>query len=355
MKKRRYLIAAISVLLAVILVLSGCKGKDDSVNKTAGGVGGSDLNSETVTAEPTTQSPRYTAQDKLIALTFDDGPRESTTNRILDVLAKNGGVATFFVVGYNIDGNASTIKRAKEMGCEIGNHSNDHKTLTKCSYDTLREQVDKPNEAIKTLTGSAPVLFRAPGGAFKGVTQDIGMPLIQWSVDTNDWKFKDAAHKGRSQEQRTADLNKIAENVIENAKKGDIVLMHDIYDFSADLCELIVPGLVEKGFKLVTVSEMYEAYGETLENGEVYYSINPDSPAIANPQPDAIIEPGKYTVATSGSVLNMRVEPDAGTQVIEKIPNGTQIDVTKAVKGWAYVTYNSASGWVCSAYLSKSA
>lgn len=351
MKTSKVILALTALVLAAAMLLSACGVKDDSKTTAAGtsSAGEPAMTEEPATEEPTTAKPKYSPSDKLIALTFDDGPRSSTTNRVLDLLERSGGVATFFLVGYNIPDNAEVIKRAAAMGCSIGNHTKDHKILTKCSADTIKAQVNGVNSLLRNM-GIEPTLFRAPGGAFKGVKDQIGMPLIQWSIDTEDWKFKDASHKGRSAEERTADLNRIADMVFSQAKGGSIVLMHDIYDFTADLCEIVIPGLVERGFKLVTVDQLFEAYGEKLENGVVYYSAKLPEPS-ARPASAEPIAAGKYTVSTSGSVLNMRVSPDADSQVLEKIPNGTIVEVTKSVLGWAYVTYNSAQGWVSSAYL----
>lgn len=351
MKTSKVILALTALVLAAAMLLSACGVKDDSKTTAAGtsSAGEPAMTEEPATEEPTTAKPKYSPSDKLIALTFDDGPRSSTTNRVLDLLERSGGVATFFLVGYNIPDNAEVIKRAAAMGCSIGNHTKDHKILTKCSADTVKAQVNGVNSLLRDM-GVEPTLFRAPGGAFKGVKDQIGMPLIQWSIDTEDWKFKDASHKGRSAEERTADLNRIADMVFSQAKGGSIVLMHDIYDFTADLCEIVIPGLVERGFKLVTVDQLFEAYGEKLENGVVYYSAKLPEPS-ARPASAEPIAAGKYTVSTSGSVLNMRVSPDADSQVLEKIPNGTIVEVTKSVLGWAYVTYNSAQGWVSSAYL----
>lgn len=351
MKTSKVILALTALVLAAAMLLSACGVKDDSKTTAAGtsSAGEPAMTKEPATEEPTTAKPKYSPSDKLIALTFDDGPRSSTTNRVLDLLERSGGVATFFLVGYNIPDNAEVIKRAAAMGCSIGNHTKDHKILTKCSADTIKAQVNGVNSLLRDM-GIEPTLFRAPGGAFKGVKDQIGMPLIQWSIDTEDWKFKDASHKGRSAEERTADLNRIADMVFSQAKGGSIVLMHDIYDFTADLCEIVIPGLVERGFKLVTVDQLFEAYGEKLENGVVYYSAKLPEPS-ARPASAEPIAAGKYTVSTSGSVLNMRVSPDADSQVLEKIPNGTIVEVTKSVLGWAYVTYNSAQGWVSSAYL----
>lgn len=351
MKTSKVILALTALVLAAAMLLSACGVKDDSKTTAAGtsSAGEPAMTEEPATEEPTTAKPKYSSSDKLIALTFDDGPRSSTTNRVLDLLERSGGVATFFLVGYNIPDNAEVIKRAAAMGCSIGNHTKDHKILTKCSADTIKAQVNGVNSLLRDM-GVEPTLFRAPGGAFKGIKDQIGMPLIQWSIDTEDWKFKDASHKGRSAEERTADLNRIADMVFSQAKGGSIVLMHDIYDFTADLCEIVIPGLVERGFKLVTVDQLFEAYGEKLENGVVYYSAKLPEPS-ARPASAEPIAAGKYTVSTSGSVLNMRVSPDADSQVLEKIPNGTIVEVTKSVLGWAYVTYNSAQGWVSSAYL----
>lgn len=345
MKRKKLFLTLISLLLAATVLFSACGTPNEG--ETTGEDGG--RVEESVTAEPTTAKQSLSASDKLIALTFDDGPRSTTTNKVLDILEENGGVATFFVVGYNISDNAEVLKRAAKMGCAIGNHSKGHKTLTKCTDAEIKEQVQSVNSQLSDL-GIDCHLFRVPGGAFKGVESKIGMPLIQWSVDTEDWKYKDASHKGRTDEERTADLNKIADRVISDARSGDIILMHDIYDFTADLCGIVVPGLVEKGFKLVTVEQLFEAYGEKLENGKVYRKATAPEPT-ARPASAEPIAAGKYIVSTGGSVLNLRSKPDAQSQIIEKIPNGTQLDVIKAEVGWAYVTYNSAQGWVSTKYL----
>lgn len=349
MKKGKFILPFTAILLCLAMIFASCSGKPDS--NSPSGAGGSDIapenSSEISTEQPTSTKPKYTADDKLIALTFDDGPSAKATNRILDMLEENGSTATFFVVGYNIEDNISIIKRAQKLGCEIANHSNDHKNLTKCSASELRRQVDTPNELLKSLTGTAPKLFRTPGGNFKDIEEDIGMPIIQWSIDTNDWRYKDASNKNRTEAQRNADLEKISKKVIDNAESGDIVLMHDIYTFTADLCELIIPGLIEKGFKLVTVSEMYEAYGTELKSGKVYYSIDVIPASV---EPIAI---GSYKVKTNGGMLNVRAETDSNSESLAKIPNGTPLTVLRSVAGWAYVEYNSVRGWVNANFLEK--
>ena len=123
--------------------------------------------------------------------------------------------------------------------------------------------------------------------------------------------------------------------------------MHDIYDFTVDLCEIIIPALTEKGFKLVTVSEMYSAYGVELKNGKVYYDID------VIPADVKALEVGNYMVKTNGGMLNVRVDTDVHSESLAQIPNGTPIKVIKTVPGWAYVKYDGAEGWVNAKFLIK--
>lgn len=342
--KKRHLSALAALLIALSMLLAGCIEK----NPVPDGEGGSDI----AVITETTAADRPTAEDKLIALTYDDGPHSVYTDKILDILEENGATATFFVVGYNIEKNLNTIRRAQAIGCEIGNHSNDHKNLTNCDLATIRSQVDTPNEKIKEHTDAEMVLFRAPGGAFNDVTDKIGMPLIQWSIDTEDWKSKDSAHKNRTEEERNAELRRIADEVVQSAEKGDIILMHDIYNFTADLSAIVIPELKEKGFRIVSVSEMYEAYGKPLKDGEVYYNIEFTEASSAT-NSTAILETGEYKVKTKGGSLNIRIEPKQDSQSIDKLSNGDSVTVIKSVPGWAFIKAPGASGWVNAAYLSK--
>ncbi len=347
--KKRFLYALTALLLTLSMIFTACTPKTPLPE----GEGGSDIavSNEANTNKETTK-PRFSSEDKLIALTYDDGPHSVHTNKILDILEENGAKATFFIVGYNIDKNIDTIKRAQAMGCEIGNHTDDHKILTKCDNKTILSQVSEPNQKIKEITGIEMTLFRAPGGAFKDITDKIGMPLIQWSIDTEDWKAKDAAHKGRTKEERNAELRRIADEVVADAEKGDIILMHDIYSFTADLTAIVVPKLVEKGFKIVSVSEMYEAYGKSLNDGEVYYNIE-FAQESSTVQSTVVLEAGTYTVKTKGGNLNVRIEPKQDSQSIGKLANGDGVTVIKSIPGWAFIEAPGSKGWVNSAYLIK--
>jgi peptidoglycan/xylan/chitin deacetylase (PgdA/CDA1 family) len=345
MKKTSVIISLIIVFAVFLTVLASCD-TNTSQKPEPSGQGGYDIETTNESTKSPSTTSEYTKEDKLIALTFDDGPNSASTNKILDILEENNSVGTFFVVGYNIEKNAETIKRASDMGCEIGNHSDGHKNLTKCTESELREQVDNANKKLKDITGISPTLFRVLGGNYQGVEADSGMPLIQWNIDTEDWKYKDNAHPERTAEEREEKLKSIADRVIAEAKSGDIILLHDIYNFTADLTDLIVKGLVEQGFKLVTVSEMFDAFGEELENGIVYRSAN--QPAV-----NAAVALGNYIIASKYDSVNVRLEPSLDSDILTSIPNRTAVTVKKSVTKWAYVEFEGGSGWISSAFLFK--
>ena len=351
MHKKKLFLSVVALMLCALFVFSSCKTDgnvdepESSTNEVGEGIDVGGQENQTVT-EPSTQPKPST--EKLIALTYDDGPNPSTTNRILNTLKKNNSVATFFIVGNRIDSGADSIRRAVDMGCEIANHTYSHKYLNEISASERSSQISRVNDEIKEKFGVEVELLRAPGGKYKGVTDKVGMPLIQWSIDTNDWRHKDVSSKPRSEEQRQKEMDDIVDHVMSNVKSGDIILMHDIYDFTADLSEILIPKLVKEGYKLVTVSEMYKAYCEPLESGEVYFNCAL-KPVVQLSEP---IPAGEYVVATkSGGNLNLRSEASTGSDVLIEIPNQTVVTVTEAVEGWAKTSYNGHVGWVSTAYL----
>lgn len=200
-----------------------------------------------------------------IALTFDDGPRVSPTNRILDVLEQYNARATFFVVGDNLGENTQeTMKRMVSLGCEIGNHTLDHTYLTEVDSETMLEKIDGNNEKIKEIAGVTCRLVRPPGGYVNDTLQELAsQPLIMWTVDTRDWETRDAS--------------KVIPIVESEVCDGAIILMHDIYDSTAQAVETIVPELVNKGYQIVTVSELAYLKGIQLEPGQKYYSIEAEN------------------------------------------------------------------------------
>ena len=187
----------------------------------------------------------------MIALTFDDGPRASVTNRILDSLGQYGGRATFFMVGTNVLQNGDVIRRMTAQGCEVANHTNDHKYISKLSNEGIVSQVSAVNQKVASVCGVSPVVMRPPGGYIDAhslsVLGSMGMPAIMWSIDTRDWQHRNA--------------QKTINTVLTQVKDGDIILMHDIYDATADAAVALIPELTARGYQLVTVSELAAARG----------------------------------------------------------------------------------------------
>ena len=194
---------------------------------------------------------------KMVALTYDDGP-SIYTPRILKTLKENNSVATFFVVGNRVPTYSDTVKKAHDMGCEIGNHTYEHKSLPNLSETEVKRQISKTNKEVKKAIGEKPVIMRPTGGATNtNIKKWVGMPSIIWSIDTLDWKTRNADSTRRA--------------VLNRVKDGDIVLMHDLYSATATASETIIPELVRRGYQLVTVSELAECRGGMKETG-AYYS-----------------------------------------------------------------------------------
>lgn len=196
----------------------------------------------------------------MIAFTFDDGPYYSVDSRILDTLQAYGGRATFFIVGSRVNDYKDTLKRIRDSGSEIGNHTFNHKNLEKISPEEVTSQIEMTNDAVEAVTGFRPKLVRVPYGAFKGqVPGLVSYPMIQWNIDTQDWSSKDK--------------DAIAASVLSQARDGSIILMHDLYSATAEAFETVIPLLAAQGYQFVTVSEMYAAKGVPLEAGQVYFNI----------------------------------------------------------------------------------
>ena len=195
----------------------------------------------------------------MVALTYDDGPQPSVGNRIMDCMAQYGGRATFFMVGERVGSYTSEVRRMVAEGHEVANHSMNHKYLQKQGVAEIQAQVNQCNDAIEAACGVRPRLMRLPGGNYNAtVLANTHMPMIQWNIDTKDWKTKNA--------QQTI------QTVLSQVKDGDIILMHELYGATGDASMQLIPELTNRGFQLVTVSEMAAAKGYTLEAGKLYSS-----------------------------------------------------------------------------------
>lgn len=213
---------------------------------------------ETEEAEET--EPETSGDEKLIALTFDDGPTPGTTQRILDALDQVDGHATFFMLGNRINSYPDVVQAVSKQGSEIGNHSYSHPDLTKLYKADLDSQIQSTDEIIADQIGSAPKVMRPPYGAHDSdVAAAAGKPIILWSIDTLDWKTRDA--------------DSTVDTVLSQAEDGDIVLMHDLYEATADAAVRLIPELAQRGFKLVTVSQLIESRGVSFDAGKVITSV----------------------------------------------------------------------------------
>lgn len=184
----------------------------------------------------------------LLALTFDDGPYPKVTTHILDILEKHSVCATFFVLGSRVAGREELLLRMEALGCEIGNHTYSHADLTGLSAQQIAEEINKTNAEFERVLGHPAAVVRPPYGYQNAsVRKNVPYPLVTWTVDANDWKPRNAAE--------------LAAAVVKEAEGGSVILMHDQQDSTAEAMDAIIPALIEKGFRFVTVSELIAATG----------------------------------------------------------------------------------------------
>lgn len=196
-------------------------------------------------------------EPRLLALTFDDGPRRQTTSALLDGLSQRGVHATFFLIGLNVAGNEDLVLRMEEEGHQVGIHSYSHKVLTGLSGADFYAEVGALRTLLEDILGHDSLLLRPPYGMVDaGVSQMAGCPIIQWSIDPEDWSDEDTTRQ--------------VELIVSQAGDGDIILLHDIYSSSVDTALQVVDRLLAEGFYFVTVDELFAARGIELEDGQVY-------------------------------------------------------------------------------------
>ena len=192
---------------------------------------------------------------KVVALTFDDGPNPATTNQALDTLSKYGIKATFFVLGKNVSGNEEILKRMKADGHVIGNHSWSHPVLSKLSLDEAKKQITDTEDALTKVLGSSSKLMRPPYGAITDdIRNSLDLSFIMWDVDSLDWKSKNEAS--------------ILTEIQRQVRNGSIILMHDIHAETVNALPKIIDYLKEQGYHFVTVPEMLSS---RLKAHELFY------------------------------------------------------------------------------------
>jgi len=195
-------------------------------------------------------------KDKVIALTFDDGPSDITGD-ILDVLKSYDAHATFFALGNRMKIYKTTIQRIVEEGNEVASHTYSHKDLSTLDEKGILNQINTTNVNFNSITGKKINYVRPPYGTYNSkVLSTVEHPLIMWNIDTKDWDNRNA--------------EKTANTVIKKAFNGGIALMHDLYSSNIEALKIMLPELEAKGYKFVTISEMSEEFGVTLEKGKAY-------------------------------------------------------------------------------------
>jgi len=189
-----------------------------------------------------------------IAITFDDGPHPQNTPRLLDILAARNIKATFYVIGRSVDLHPGVLRRTVAEGHEIGNHSHTHRLLSKLGETEVRQEMQRCQDAVGRAAGIRMRTMRPPyGGLLQSqrelVHREFGYPTILWSVDPLDWK-----RPGPSV---------VASRILSGTTAGGIVLAHDLHSQTVDAMPATLDGLLRKGFKFVTVSQLIAMKVET--------------------------------------------------------------------------------------------
>jgi peptidoglycan/xylan/chitin deacetylase (PgdA/CDA1 family) len=198
----------------------------------------------------------------MVALTFDDGPSQYTSD-ILALLDQYDGqeLLTFCQVGQRIAEFPDAEKDIVAHGCQVINHSWDHAQLTTLSVSAIRDELNQTNDAIEKAVGIRPRFFRPPYGSTNAavlqVAKEMGMTAINWSIDPQDWKSRNA--------------DSVYNEVMGHTYNGAIILCHDLYQSTATAMERVIPALINKGYQLVTVDQLLQYSDKDIEPGKVIY------------------------------------------------------------------------------------
>ncbi len=194
-------------------------------------------------AFPADAPGRMDGSAPVVALTFDDGPHPAYTERLLDGLKERGVQATFFLIGVNAEGQEALIERMAEDGHLIGNHTYSHVQLTKISDEKACEEIGKTNTLLEGICGQKISYVRPPFGSWPEALDCLtDMRVVLWSVDPLDWKVQNT--------------DAVVKAVVNKAKDGDIILLHDVYKTSVEAAFQIIDALQEKGYEFVRVDEL---------------------------------------------------------------------------------------------------
>lgn len=205
------------------------------------------------------ERPAIDPTKPMVAITFDDGPHAKCTDEILDILEEHRVVATFFEVAQNLKNDPDAVRRAVELGCEVGSHSYRHADLSRLSKEAMLSDLAAADAEFEKVLGFVPNLMRPPYGAMnKAVKTESGKSVVTWSIDTEDWLSRDT-DKIVASVQNAGDLN------------GEVILLHSPYETSVEATRILVPWLKEQGYQLVTITELItHHYGDTVDVNRLY-------------------------------------------------------------------------------------
>ena len=197
-----------------------------------------------------------------VALTFDDGPWPGTTDALLEGLAQRGVKATFFLIGSQVEAQTDTVLAMAEAGHQIGLHTWDHVQLDGLSQWETQDQLDRCRAVLTGLLGPTEFMVRPPYGFVdENLKAWANSPIICWDVDTLDWQDPDP--------------DRIVQTSLAETRDGSISLMHDIFPTSVEAALAAADALLARGFRLVTLEELFLLRDITPENGQVYLALYP--------------------------------------------------------------------------------
>ena len=222
-----------------------------------------------------------------IAMTYDDGPHPQNTPRLLDMLRERNIKATFYVVGRSVNMYPHIVRRMVAEGHEIGNHTWTHRKLTTLSDTNVRWEMNKTRDAIVAACGVQPRTMRPPYGALRQnqrawIYREYGYPTILWDVDPEDWK--------------RPGVSVVSSRIVHRTGNGSIVLAHDLHKSTVDAMPTALDGLLRRGFRFVTVSQLLAMNPPTA-------SAKPAEPLNSEPEnirPDSLT-PVPFVVPVSTS------------------------------------------------------
>jgi peptidoglycan/xylan/chitin deacetylase (PgdA/CDA1 family) len=218
---------------------------------------------------PAISFSRVPVSDKYIAITFDDGPNPKNTPRLLDMLRARNIKATFYVVGSNVDLYPQIVRRTVAEGHEIGSHSYTHRLLSKMSDEEIRSDLNRCRDAIGRAAGVQPRTLRPPYGGLlqrqrEWVNAEYGYPIILWAVDPLDWK-----RPGPSV---------VCSRILAHTTAGSIILAHDLHSQTVDAMPATLDGLLQRGFKFVTVSQLLAMRSDTSNTSTAQATVTSPAP-----------------------------------------------------------------------------